>query len=157
MLISAGVFTGRHYVKQWSPISSVPLPEVLPDVVSRADSRQLYSSEYKDERNNNNEEDRYDKEQEERYFKYEEDRDYFDEEVELKEPGSNGRCALLFFGLARRFKEKAFPSIKKYIIDANPNCEVFAHTYDIGNEDMLSNASTDRNGKFIWTCFQSCF
>ncbi|GFH53900.1 hypothetical protein CTEN210_10376 [Chaetoceros tenuissimus] len=43
-------------------------------------------------------------------------------------------CALLFFGLGRSFKEKAFPSIIKYLLHVNPSCKVFVHTYDVANE-----------------------
>ncbi|KAL7543262.1 hypothetical protein ACHAXR_012764 [Thalassiosira sp. AJA248-18] len=40
-------------------------------------------------------------------------------------------CALLFFGIGRKFKDVAFPSIKVNIIDANPECDVFIHTYNV--------------------------
>jgi len=42
-------------------------------------------------------------------------------------------CALLFFGLAKHFNDIVFPSIQKYILDINPDCDVYAHTYDIKN------------------------
>ena len=45
-------------------------------------------------------------------------------------------CALLFFGLARSFVDKAYPAIQKHILVANPTCEVFVHTYDIQNEEQ---------------------
>eukprot|EP00941_MAST-03F_sp_MAST-3F-sp1_P002906 g2906.t1 len=41
------------------------------------------------------------------------------------------KCALLFFGLAKRFNDIVFPSIKEYILNINPDCDVYAHTYDI--------------------------
>jgi len=41
------------------------------------------------------------------------------------------KCALLFFGLAKHFNDIAFPSIQKYILNINPDCDVYAHTYDI--------------------------
>ena len=40
-------------------------------------------------------------------------------------------CALLFFGLGKHFNDIVFPSIQKYILDINPDCDVYAHTYDI--------------------------
>jgi hypothetical protein len=39
------------------------------------------------------------------------------------------RCALLFYGVPRLFS-KAFPTIQKNILEANPICDVYAHTYD---------------------------
>ena len=40
-------------------------------------------------------------------------------------------CALLFFGLAKHFNDIVYPSIQKYILNINPDCDVYAHTYDI--------------------------
>jgi len=40
-------------------------------------------------------------------------------------------CALLFFGLAKHFNDIVLPSIQKYILDVNPDCDIYAHTYDI--------------------------
>jgi len=40
-------------------------------------------------------------------------------------------CALLFFGLVKDFKDLALPAIHRNIIDPNPSCDVFLHTYDI--------------------------
>lgn len=40
-------------------------------------------------------------------------------------------CALLFFGLAKNFKDLVYPSIRDNILRANPHCDVFAHTYNI--------------------------
>ena len=55
-------------------------------------------------------------------------------------------CALLFFGLGRKFKEKVYPSVKKYILDENPNCDVFVHTYDVnkakGNREGEDNGDS---------------
>eukprot|EP00555_Chaetoceros_dichaeta_P002003 CAMPEP_0198248984 /NCGR_PEP_ID=MMETSP1447-20131203/625_1 /TAXON_ID=420782 /ORGANISM="Chaetoceros dichaeta, Strain CCMP1751" /LENGTH=202 /DNA_ID=CAMNT_0043933505 /DNA_START=72 /DNA_END=677 /DNA_ORIENTATION=- len=50
-------------------------------------------------------------------------------------------CALLFFGLAKQFEEKALPSIREYILGPNPTCDVYAHTYKKG---FISSA---RNGE----------
>lgn len=47
---------------------------------------------------------------------------------------SSSSCALLFFGLGRQFRKVAFPSIQKHILDANPTCDVFVHTYQVSNE-----------------------
>lgn len=51
------------------------------------------------------------------------------------------RCALLFFGLPKHFKDISLPSIRKYIIRANPSCDVYAHTYNVGS------ISNERNGE----------
>ena len=40
-------------------------------------------------------------------------------------------CALLFFGLIREFKSTVLPSIQKNIIESNPHCDLFLHTYNI--------------------------
>lgn len=40
-------------------------------------------------------------------------------------------CALLFFGLGRKFKDIAFPSVKKNILAFNRKCDVFVHTYNV--------------------------
>lgn len=40
-------------------------------------------------------------------------------------------CALLFFGIGRKFKEIAFPSIDKNILNVNPKCDIFVHTYNV--------------------------
>jgi hypothetical protein len=50
-------------------------------------------------------------------------------------------CALLFFGLAKKFKKLVLPSIRKYILNYNPNCDIYAHTYD------LHKITNPRNGE----------
>ena len=40
-------------------------------------------------------------------------------------------CALMFFGIPRSFVSTVFPSIKRYILDANPTCDVFVHSYNV--------------------------
>ena len=40
-------------------------------------------------------------------------------------------CAILFFGIGRKFKDISYPSIKTNILDINPDCDIFVHTYDI--------------------------
>ena len=49
-------------------------------------------------------------------------------EIDKKKPR---KCALLFFGLAKHFNDIVYPSIQKYILNTNPDCDVYAHTYDI--------------------------
>ena len=44
------------------------------------------------------------------------------------EPSS---CALLFFGLPRRFSDLVYPSLKEQVLDANPGCDVFIHSYNV--------------------------
>lgn len=51
------------------------------------------------------------------------------------------RCALLFFGLVKTFNTTVLPSIEEHILQQNPACTVFAHTYDIHE------TSTIRNGE----------
>lgn len=41
------------------------------------------------------------------------------------------RCALLFFGLIKDFDELALPAIQQHILQPNPQCDVFLHTYNI--------------------------
>mmetsp|Transcript_5717 Transcript_5717/g.8080 ORF Transcript_5717/g.8080 Transcript_5717/m.8080 type:complete len:736 (-) Transcript_5717:371-2578(-) len=40
-------------------------------------------------------------------------------------------CALLFFGLARGFADISYPSIKQHILEANPQCDIYVHTYNV--------------------------
>lgn len=40
-------------------------------------------------------------------------------------------CALLFFGIGRKFKEIALPAIKENVLDSNPSCDIFVHTYNV--------------------------
>lgn len=42
-------------------------------------------------------------------------------------------CALLFFGIGRKFGTVAFPSIKENILDVNPTCDVLVHTYNVSH------------------------
>lgn len=51
----------------------------------------------------------------------------------------NMRCALLFFGLVKTFNTTVLPSIKEHILQHNPTCTVFAHTYDIHETSTLRN------------------
>ena len=45
---------------------------------------------------------------------------------------NNKRCALLFFGLIKdSFEYISLPSIQKNILDANDQCDVFIHTYNL--------------------------
>jgi hypothetical protein len=40
-------------------------------------------------------------------------------------------CALLFFGLPKRFSDIVYPSIQENILQYNPHCDIFAHSYDV--------------------------
>lgn len=40
-------------------------------------------------------------------------------------------CALLFFGIGRKFEDIVLPSIRTNILEANPTCDIFVHTYNI--------------------------
>lgn len=40
-------------------------------------------------------------------------------------------CALLFFGIGRKFRDIAYPSVVTHILQANPTCDVFVHTYNV--------------------------
>lgn len=52
-------------------------------------------------------------------------------QLTIKAKTTKSECALLFFGLAKHFNDMVYPSIQKYILNTNPNCDVYAHTYDI--------------------------
>lgn len=45
-------------------------------------------------------------------------------------PFKEENCALLFFGVPKCF-EQASMSIKKNIVDMNPNCDIYLHTYNL--------------------------
>jgi len=57
-------------------------------------------------------------------------------------------CALNFFGLVKQF-DVILPSIQKHLLDTNPTCDVYAHTYNVShttnprnrehNEDIYPN------------------
>jgi len=64
------------------------------------------------------------------------DPEYFEEHFmrygDPRKPAASVReCALLFFGLAKHFNDTVFPSIQKYILNINPDCQLYVHTYDI--------------------------
>eukprot|EP00578_Thalassiosira_sp_NH16_P025891 CAMPEP_0181089152 /NCGR_PEP_ID=MMETSP1071-20121207/7153_1 /TAXON_ID=35127 /ORGANISM="Thalassiosira sp., Strain NH16" /LENGTH=668 /DNA_ID=CAMNT_0023171087 /DNA_START=115 /DNA_END=2121 /DNA_ORIENTATION=+ len=44
---------------------------------------------------------------------------------------SPDRCAILFFGVPRCLKDIGYAFIKRHILDANPQCDVFVHTYNV--------------------------
>ena len=48
----------------------------------------------------------------------------------VKRNKASTSCALLFFGLPRCFR-KARRSIQKYILNANPTCHIYLHTYNL--------------------------
>ena len=58
-------------------------------------------------------------------------------------------CALLFFGVPRLFRNVVLPSIQKYILEANPDCDVFVHTCNITTLSVLRN--NEQNGTLIPT------
>ena len=45
----------------------------------------------------------------------------------------NRTCALLFFGLPKRFRQIIYPSIEKNILNINKNCDVYLHTYNVSH------------------------
>lgn len=51
-------------------------------------------------------------------------------------------CAILFFGLIKSFEKLVLPTIQRNIIDVNPNCHIFLHTYNLTNIPVNS-----RNGE----------
>lgn len=55
------------------------------------------------------------------------------------------RCSLLFFGIPKMFKDIVLPSIERYILEPNPNCDVYMHTFNITSitnerNDEISNS-----------------
>jgi len=42
-------------------------------------------------------------------------------------------CALLFFGVGRKFKQVVYPSLNTHILEQNPTCDIFVHTYNVTN------------------------
>lgn len=46
------------------------------------------------------------------------------------------KCALLFFGLVKDYRELILPSIRRNILELNPRCDIFLHTYNITNVPM---------------------
>lgn len=52
-------------------------------------------------------------------------------------------CALLFFGLAKHFRDKVLPSIEEYIIDVSgQQCDIFIHNYNV---TTVSNERNDED------------
>jgi hypothetical protein len=47
--------------------------------------------------------------------------------------GDKEPCALLFFGLPRGFGDIVYPSIEEHILNANPTCQIFIHSYNVTN------------------------
>lgn len=54
-----------------------------------------------------------------------------EESTPLEKKTQSEPCALLFFGLARRFPDIVFPFLKKNVLDVNPTCDVYVHTYNV--------------------------
>ena len=44
--------------------------------------------------------------------------------------GIESNCALLFFGLIKKISELVLPSIRKNVVEVNPFCDIFIHTYN---------------------------
>jgi hypothetical protein len=63
-------------------------------------------------------------------------------------------CALLFFGLPKRFKDIVLPSIRKHILHINPGCHIFLHTYNVSTVTNPRNqereAPLDPNEVFLF-------
>jgi hypothetical protein len=64
-------------------------------------------------------------------------------------------CALVFFGVPRSFATSIFPSIKEHILDVNPACDVFVHSYNVSfvigsrmGEQSLGTLNVDDLGVF---------
>ena len=64
-----------------------------------------------------------------------------------------GSCALLFYGLPIKFNEIVYPSVKKYIIDTNPACDIYVHTYNVSKiyQSMNQDANTDVHINEVYT------
>lgn len=60
---------------------------------------------------------------------------------------ANQECALLFWGLAKHFKDIVLPSIRKYILEVNPHCDVYAHTTDLKEVPSGRHMSSSKDGK----------
>lgn len=56
-------------------------------------------------------------------------------------------CALLFFGVPRLFRQAALPSIQRYIIETNPDCDIFVHTYNVTKLTVSRN--NESNGTLV--------
>jgi hypothetical protein len=64
----------------------------------------------------------------------------------------NTSCALLFFGVGRQFLDVAFPSIQKFILDVNPDCDIFVHSYNVTTIQSDSTSHPyDPNDIFIFS------
>lgn len=53
------------------------------------------------------------------------------------------KCALLFFGLVKGFRDVALPSIQRNIIEQNKHCDVYLHTYNL--TEVPVNARSEEN------------
>ena len=64
-------------------------------------------------------------------------------------PPIKSKCALLFFGLPKRFKEVVLPSIRKHILPFNTECDIFMHMYNVtdwNTERHQEGLTSTRNG-----------
>ena len=55
----------------------------------------------------------------------------------------NTSCALLFFGLVKRFREVVLPSIRDHLLTWNPSCDIFVHTSNITSFSNPANVELD--------------
>lgn len=51
--------------------------------------------------------------------------------AKLERNPSQQKCALLFFGLVKAFEHHVYPSVVENILNINPQCDVYLHTYNI--------------------------
>ena len=52
---------------------------------------------------------------------------------------SKSPCALLFFGVPRLFRSTALPSIQRYMLTPNKECDVFVHSYNVTTLSVIRN------------------
>ena len=68
------------------------------------------------------------------------------DEVKMRHKDLNKpTCALMFFGIPRSFASTVFPSIRQYILDVNPTCDVFVHSYNVSV--VMGNRMGEASGK----------
>uniref|UniRef100_A0A7S1BH99 Uncharacterized protein n=2 Tax=Corethron hystrix TaxID=216773 RepID=A0A7S1BH99_9STRA len=58
-------------------------------------------------------------------------------------PSSGSRCALLFFGLPKKFKDVVLPSVRRHVTGPNPSCDVYAHAYNVTSTTNRRNGEAD--------------
>eukprot|EP00547_Thalassionema_nitzschioides_P007103 CAMPEP_0194210234 /NCGR_PEP_ID=MMETSP0156-20130528/8108_1 /TAXON_ID=33649 /ORGANISM="Thalassionema nitzschioides, Strain L26-B" /LENGTH=366 /DNA_ID=CAMNT_0038937557 /DNA_START=33 /DNA_END=1130 /DNA_ORIENTATION=- len=68
--------------------------------------------------------------------------DKYLQEEDAVDPSCEKKCALLFFGLVKEYRELILPSIRRNILELNPHCDIFLHTYNLTNIPI-----SDRSGE----------